>query len=143
MAPSASDPWFTAKGLAFACQGCGACCSGEPGYVWVSEADIAAFAKTLGLSIQAFSRRYVRRAKGKWALKERADGDCVLLDPKTRQCRVYPERPTQCRTYPFWPEVLTSRETWDEEADYCPGINKGKTVAGRDCLARMRNPDQT
>ena len=31
---------FYEKGLAFECQGCGYCCSSEPGYVFLSEKDI-------------------------------------------------------------------------------------------------------
>ena len=38
-----SEPWFR-EGLKFACTGCGDCCTGEPGYVWVNKAEIEAMA---------------------------------------------------------------------------------------------------
>ena len=38
-----SDPWYQ-QGLKFHCLGCGDCCTGEPGYVWVTKAEIAALA---------------------------------------------------------------------------------------------------
>ena len=36
-------PWY-ADGLRFECSQCGDCCTGEPGYVWVDEAEITAMA---------------------------------------------------------------------------------------------------
>ena len=30
-----SDAWYAEEGLAFECTGCGDCCTGAPGYVWV------------------------------------------------------------------------------------------------------------
>ena len=42
-----SEPWFK-DGLRFTCTGCGDCCSGAPGFVWVSEEDIERLANHLG-----------------------------------------------------------------------------------------------
>ena len=37
---SAADaPWFD-QGLTFTCQQCGNCCTGGPGYVWISDEEI-------------------------------------------------------------------------------------------------------
>jgi hypothetical protein len=35
-----------------------------------------------------------------FTLARRADGDCALLDAKTRRCTVYPQRPETCRKHP-------------------------------------------
>ena len=40
-------PWYK-DGLRFECTQCGACCSGEPGFVWVADEEIAGMAGLLG-----------------------------------------------------------------------------------------------
>ena len=40
-----------------------------------------------------------------------------------RTCTVYDARPTQCRTYPWWISNLRDRESWEEAAELCEGIN--------------------
>ncbi|MFG0335929.1 MAG: YkgJ family cysteine cluster protein, partial [Maioricimonas sp. JB049] len=39
-------PWYR-DGLQFSCTQCGNCCTGSPGYVWVTEEEIAAIAAHL------------------------------------------------------------------------------------------------
>jgi Fe-S-cluster containining protein len=115
-------PWY-ADGLSFACTGCGGCCTGAPGYTWVSSEEIAAIAAYLKLSVAEFSRRYLRRVGGRYSLTElRPHYDCVFLEDRKR-CKIYPVRPTQCRTFPFWPENLQSPESWEEAAKRCEGIH--------------------
>ena len=41
------------------CTQCGACCSGEPGYVWVNEGEIAAMAVEMGLEVDACVRGFL------------------------------------------------------------------------------------
>ena len=41
--------WY-ADGLHFTCQQCGRCCTGEPGYVWVSRAELRLIARFLKIS---------------------------------------------------------------------------------------------
>ncbi len=53
-------PWYH-RGLHFQCIGCGNCCTGEPGYVWVTKAEIEAMAAVLKISVEKFQRRYVRQ----------------------------------------------------------------------------------
>ena len=45
--PMSSRKWY-ADGLHFECTQCGNCCSGPPGYVWVTKQDIKAIARHLG-----------------------------------------------------------------------------------------------
>jgi Fe-S-cluster containining protein len=118
-----SRPWYR-DGLAFECQRCRACCRGEPGYVWVSESEIARLAAALGQEPEEFRAVHCRQDGGRTSLRERPDGDCVLLGPEG--CLAYSERPTQCRTFPFWPENLRRPRDWDRLAGECPGLNRGQ-----------------
>lgn len=125
-------PWWSG-GLTFTCTACGDCCRGpEPGFVEVDGPMITALAEHLGLSEEAFSRRYVRRivSQGILSLIEKKNGDCVFWEDG-QGCTVYEVRPTQCRTFPFWPEVLESKEAWDEHAEDCPGMTRAAEGRGR------------
>ena len=119
----AGEVWY-AEGLRFKCTQCGNCCSGGPGYVWVTETDIARIAGFLGMAVTAFTAKYVRAVGGALALTEKADYDCIFLqraDGKS-MCGVYPVRPTQCRTWPFWTGNLKSVEAWTRASQRCPGM---------------------
>ena len=43
-------PWYH-KGLRFRCTGCGDCCTGEPGFVWVNSEEIQTLAEAIGLAV--------------------------------------------------------------------------------------------
>ena len=109
------DPkvWYS-DGLRFECTQCGACCSGEPGYVWVDEVEIAAMADDMEMSVDAFEHKFVRNLGKDKSLVEYPDGDCILLDPETRKCTVYETRPIQCRTWPFWDSTIKKKKAWKE-----------------------------
>lgn len=119
-----SKPWFQ-DGLRFTCTGCGNCCTGAPGYVWVRDEDIERLATHLGLDVDAFERRYVRRVGVRKSLLEYSDGDCVFFDPKNRNCSVYEARPLQCRTWPFWDSNIESPAAWKHTCKVCPGSGQG------------------
>jgi Fe-S-cluster containining protein len=121
----ASQPWY-ADGLRFTCTGCGDCCTGAPGYVWVNQQEIDALAARLGMSVEAFEKQYVRQVGVRRTLKERKNYDCVFLDGETRRCTVYVDRPRQCRTWPFWDSNLKSPEAWQATCEVCPGSGHGK-----------------
>lgn len=123
----AAKPWYHA-GLRFRCTGCGNCCTGAPGYVWVNKPEIAALAEALGMSVERFEAQFVRQVGLRKSLIELADGDCVFYDRPGRRCRVYRVRPRQCRTWPFWPSNLRSAAAWAEMAETCPGANHGPLV---------------
>ncbi|MDO4557671.1 MAG: YkgJ family cysteine cluster protein [Planctomycetia bacterium] len=125
--PERRPPWYLG-GLRFECTGCGGCCSGAPGFVWVTSGEIVAMAGSLGISSPEFERRYVRRVGRGHSLRERPDGDCVLLDAESRKCQVYGVRPRQCRTWPFWDSNLETREDWERAAASCPGCNRGERI---------------
>jgi hypothetical protein len=117
-------PWY-AEGLAFECTQCGACCSGTPGFVWVDPKEIAALSEHMQMSVEAFTKQFVRQVEGHASLVEYPDGDCIFLDPKTRGCSVYEARPIQCRTWPFWNSNLESPREWRTAGEECPGCDQG------------------
>jgi hypothetical protein len=130
-------PWF-GDGLQFTCSQCGNCCSGSPGFVWVSTEEISRLAKFLNVSEKTVIRKYCRKVGRQYSLKERKHPqhggyDCVFVKeiegngghPK-RICGIYEVRPLQCRTWPFWEGNLASRSAWDRAAKGCRGMNHGE-----------------
>lgn len=122
--------WYK-DGLSFACTNCSYCCSVEPGYVFLSAREVQEMADYLSLKFDEFIEIYCRKVDMGThymiSLKEKENYDCIFLSKEG--CKVYPARPMQCSTYPFWPSVMESKETWDEEAKSCPGINKGRKIS--------------
>lgn len=132
-------PWYS-EGLSFQCTQCGNCCTGGPGYVWISDTEIDRLAEHLKLTREETLRKYCRKVGGRISLKEsKTEGglyDCVFLTTSTatlpdgttrtkRGCSIYPVRPLQCRTWPFWDGLLSSKEAWDRANRMCPGMNRG------------------
>ena len=120
-----SSPWYQ-DGLRFKCTGCGDCCTGAPGYVWVNQEEIEAMAARLEVAVEQFEAQYVRYVGIRRSLIEYSNGDCVFFDNRSRKCQVYEQRPRQCRTWPFWKSNLSSPEAWQETCRVCPGSGKGK-----------------
>ncbi len=115
--------WFSG-GLRFECLGCGRCCRGEAGGIFMRPAEEARIALALGLDVAELRRR---AETSRWrfpSLRERAGGECVMLGAGAR-CGIYAVRPIQCRTWPFWPELLQSPEAWRSAARRCPGMDSG------------------
>ncbi len=126
MSQETEKVWYEG-GLRFGCRQCGGCCSGEPGYVWVTDEEIERLAKAMGLARCEFESACVRLIHGKKkSLIELANGDCVLMDPRTRGCRFYEFRPVQCRTWPFWPQNIDRPNSWKKTAKFCRGCNNPK-----------------
>ncbi len=140
-AAAAAGPWY-ADGLDFTCTQCGNCCTGGPGYVWISKDEIARLADHLKITPQETVERYCRKIDGQFSLKEQRSAaglyDCVFLKDvpvarrdgegnevlqTMRACSVYAVRPLQCRTWPFWPENLSSEGSWNRAAKRCHGMN--------------------
>lgn len=135
---------FYDDGLNFSCRRCMYCCSAEPGYVFLSEDDITRLSAFFSLDRDTFIKQYCRMVDYGThflvSLRERKNYDCEFLTPQG--CSVYEARPLQCRTYPFWGNILESREKWDEEASYCPGINKGERVRGKEIEKILRKSEE-
>ena len=115
------EPWYK-DGLKFKCTGCGKCCTGSPGYVWLSPEDISTLAKELDLDEKTFLQRYTRTLEGRISLLEDLNNyDCIFL--KNNRCTVYQARPKQCRLFPWWPSILSSPKAWNAVSEECEGIN--------------------
>jgi uncharacterized protein len=137
------EVWYK-QGLNFTCTCCGNCCTGGPGYVWISEEEIRRLAVHLNLTPEETVERHCRKINGKFSLNESrsisGNYDCTFLKEiqpprKSRKgvaivqarrvCGIYEVRPLQCRTWPFWPGNLESKAAWEGETRKCPGMNTG------------------
>ncbi len=123
--------YFFDQGLRFACQQCGGCCVGEPGTIYVSQAEIEVISATLDLPIEVFTARYLYPFRDSFSIKEDDRGRCLFFDDG---CTIYDMRPIQCRTYPFWFSNLRSQERWRAVEGQCPGIGRGRRFAKSEIL---------
>src|SRR6202035_4324189 len=77
-----AGPWY-AEGLNFTCTQCGNCCTGGPGYVWISREEIGRLAEFLRISTEEVIEQYCRTIGQNTSLKEirnaRGEYDCVFL----------------------------------------------------------------
>jgi len=131
--------WFD-RGLEFECQGCGHCCSGEPGFVFLSSEEIDNLANHLEMNRSDFLSCYCRLIDRddhyEYSLKERADYSCIFL--KEKRCQVYPVRPLQCSTYPFWNYLMQDRVLWEAEKEACPGVGCGALHDVREIRKKLK-----
>jgi len=133
------DPWYQ-NGLRFECTQCGGCCTGFPGTVRVTDEEIQALARRLGISESEFRKGYTRSVgAAELSLQEKPNLDCVFYDSDAG-CQVYEDRPKQCRTWPFWRRVVRSEATWETEAATCPGMDMGP-LHDADYIRRLSEDD--
>ena len=130
------DLWYR-EGLAFSCTRCGRCCTGEPGFVWVNDEEVAAIAKLRGEPLDEVIGLYTRLARGMRTLREKANGDCVFYDVR-KGCTVYSVRPRQCRTWPFWESNVETPEAWDATRQACPGAGRGEIIPAEEITRRVK-----
>ena len=119
---------FYASGLRFSCKRCSTCCRYEPGYVYLSEKDVAELIQELKMERNSFIKTYCRWVRGRnrdevLSLKEKINKDCIFWKDG---CIVYNARPLQCITFPFWENIIASSESWNIAASDCPGMNTGQ-----------------
>lgn len=134
------EPWYK-DGLRFTCTQCGDCCTGEPGYVWVTDDEIRRIAEYRGISLGEMRINHIKLALGRVSLREFANGDCTFLDGATRRCTIYPVRPAQCQTWPFWNSNLETEEAWQHVTQVCPGAGCGELVQLEQIQARAAVTD--
>jgi len=136
MSPSVPDlPVFLQDGVRFGCTQCGACCTGAPGRVRVSEAEVEAISEFRKQSAEDFRRSETRMVEGERWLRERPNGECVLFEDG--RCSVHPVKPKQCRLYPFWFNNVRSEAAWRKTCAECPGIGEGDLVSPEEILRRV------
>jgi uncharacterized protein len=129
--------WYE-NGLRFKCTQCGNCCTGAPGFVWVNQDEIDALASALGMEVDDFEKKYVRKVGVRRSLVEYPNGDCVFFDNQTRRCTVYGQRPRQCRTWPFWHSNVRTEEAWQETCEVCPGSGQGDLIPVEKILEQVK-----
>ena len=115
--------------IRFACQGCGHCCTGEPGTVYLAPGELSAIAEYLAISTADLKRTFLYPFRDGYSIKEDDRGSCLFYEDG---CRIYPVRPAQCRCYPFWRKNLESLEAWKEVERECPGIGHGPFYSEED-----------
>lgn len=119
-------PWYK-NGLRFECTGCGQCCTGAPGAVWVTEEEVEKMAAVKNMLLRDFKKHFVRTLDGRLSLNEDPKNfDCVFL--KNKRCTIYEARPLQCKTFPWWPGVLSDEASWKEAGMRCEGINENAPI---------------
>lgn len=139
---SRPGPWFQ-TGLRFTCTRCGACCTGVPGYVWVTEEELERIAEYIGLDVAETRRRFTRTIRRRRTLTEQPNGDCVFYDRETRACTIYPVRPVQCQTWPFWPNNVSTPQAWAETCQTCPGAGRGRLYTVEEILEASKKTRRT
>ena len=136
MSDTTPEPWYK-DGLAFTCTRCGKCCTGEPGFVWVTDDELLAIAEFLGEPVEEVRALHTRKSRGRRTLREKANGDCVFFDRK-EGCTIYPVRPPQCRTWPFWESNVETPEAWERTKAVCPGSGRGQLIPAEEVTLRVR-----
>jgi Fe-S-cluster containining protein len=130
------EPWY-AEGLRFRCTRCGNCCTGEPGFVWVNDEELAALADFRGERLDEVCELWTRLAGRGRTLREKGNGDCIFYD-REAGCTVYPVRPRQCRTWPFWESTVASPDAWQRTCTVCPGAGQGDLIPADEILRRVK-----
>lgn len=157
-----TEPWYS-EGLKFTCTQCGNCCTGGPGFVWISDEEVGRLAEFLKISPREVLAKYCRRVGGRVSLKERrmpnGNYDCIFLQEipapneakdrqlepgqplpqKRRGCAIYSVRPLQCRTWPFWETNLSDEKMWEFASKRCPGMDKGSRRFTRRQIETLRD----
>ena len=136
MNPLDDRTYFFDKGIFFECQRCGACCTGEPGIIYVDHDDVSRIAGHLEQPVSRFITDYLYPFENSYTIREDAGGRCLLYEDG---CTVYPVRPGQCKTYPFWFENLRSRKKWQRVSRECPGIGHGLLYSRSQILEIVRS----
>jgi Fe-S-cluster containining protein len=117
---------FFNTGLKFECTKCGKCCSGFPGYVYLSEEEVMHIANHLMSEASQFTKKYTKfvhiLGQLRLSLIEKPPFDCVFYE---NGCMIYKARPYQCVSYPFWRRHIVSQREWNKLGEFCPGINRG------------------
>jgi uncharacterized protein len=130
------EPWYH-DGLRFECTRCGHCCTGEPGFVWVDDAELAAIAEFRREPLEQVRGLFTRPVGNRRSLREQANSDCVFYD-RREGCTIYAVRPKQCRSWPFWSRNVRTPEAWAETCRACPGSGQGELISAEEITRRLQ-----
>jgi uncharacterized protein len=109
----------TACDRLFECNRCGDCCKGYGG-TYLSDADIDAIARHLGMCPERFVARYTRKSGTGRLIVQGENGYCIFWD---RVCTIHPVKPKMCRQWPFIHSILVDVGNWRAMASTCPGMD--------------------
>jgi len=123
------------NGTRFRCTDCGACCTGAPGRVRISEEELEAVSDFRNEPLSELKAASTRVVKSQRLLKEKSNGECVFFEEG--RCSIHPVKPTQCRLYPFWFQNVRSEEAWRKTCDECPGIGEGDLVEPEEIIRQV------
>lgn len=85
------------------CLDCGNCC--KMTYPVISHEEVGQISKELGISIEEFKDRYIKKEEPKgYYLK--GEGSCPFMKGDSNKCSIYEHRPEVCRSYPHLHEEL-------------------------------------
>jgi len=120
-----SSLWWE-KGVSFSCIGCGRCCRGKPGAIYVTAEETHRIMTFLGITSESmFQSKYMTHRWSHPSIVERKNGECIFHDAVTNKCLIYPVRPAQCALFPFWPSIFDSEGNWQSYSKECPGMGYG------------------
>jgi Fe-S-cluster containining protein len=118
---------FNARGVEalFECRQCGDCCKGYGG-TYVTQEDIEAISRYIGVDPRRFVRQYCHYSGRKPLLAQREDGYCIFWE---KICLIHPVKPQMCRQWPFVESILADPSNWLIMSNSCPGINADVSVS--------------
>ena len=128
--------YFFDQGVRFECRRCGACCTGDPGTIYVDRDEISRIDEYLSVRVSVFIDAHLFPIKQGHSIREHSDGRCLFYDSG---CTIYSVRPNQCRTFPFWFENLRSLKNWRRTSKECPGIGFGSRYSKVQILDIVRS----
>jgi len=102
----------------FDCQNCGKCCKGYGG-TYVTDSEIEAIRRFLGLDRESFIRFYCQISGGRLLIAQAQSGYCIFWD---QLCTIHPVKPHMCRKWPFIESILVDAGNWHSMAASCPGM---------------------
>lgn len=102
----------------FKCQCCGDCCKGYGG-TYISETEIDAICRYLGLEPDIFIGRYCQISGDNPVIAQGINGYCIFWD---KVCTIHPVKPRMCKNWPFIENILVDTINWQAMAASCPGI---------------------
>lgn len=103
----------------FACTLCGDCCQGYGG-TYLSEADIDAIARYLGVPRDRLIAHYTHRSGSRRLIAQGNNGYCIFWD---KLCTIHPVKPDMCRQWPYIRSILVDVGNWRAMAASCKGMN--------------------
>ncbi|WP_096015461.1 YkgJ family cysteine cluster protein [Campylobacter lanienae] len=107
------------------CDECGGkCCTGESGYIWISEDEIRSLGEYLGYKTELIKEIFLEKFGNRYSIKEKpykGGFACIFFDEKNKNCSIYEYRPNQCRSFPFWEHFKRNFKELERE---CIGVKQ-------------------